>query len=149
MPRVSTSTVGGGCDAERGVTHIAQLLGYRVEERRVCVACGAQSVDSCFKRVWRVSQETEGVTVTKLLLKSCAVVVTVRQCVFSCSCECEHRVQRRLVSFPNLLMVRIDRGVADVAAGAECVRVRVEEQLVLALFGFENMELVGVCFERG
>ena len=29
-------------------------------------------------------------------------------------------------------MVRIDRGVADVAAGAECVRVRVEEQLELA-----------------
>ena len=27
------------------------------------------------------------------------------------------------------------------------VRVRVEDQLVLALFGFENMELAGVCVE--
>ena len=137
MARVSTSTVGGGCDAEGVVTHIHRLFRYRVEERGVRAACGAQSVDSCFERVWRVStsnQDTEGVTVTELLRKSCAVVVvTVRQCVF-CPCECEHRVQRRLVSFPNLLMVRIDRGVADVAAGAECVRVRVEEQLVLALF---------------
>ena len=48
------------------------------------------------------------------------------------SCECEHHVQRRFVSLPNLLMFRIDRGVADVAGGAKCVRVRLEEQLVLA-----------------
>ena len=56
---------------------------------------------------------------------------------------------RGVFFLPNLLMARIDRGVTDVAAGAECVRVRVEKQLVLALFGFENMELAGVCFERG
>ena len=82
MARVRTSTVGGRCDAEGGVTHTNRLFGYRVEERRVCAACGAQSVDSWFERVWRVStsnQDTEGVTVTELLLKSCAVVVTVRQ----------------------------------------------------------------------
>jgi len=58
-------------------------------------------------------------------------------------------VQRRLVSLPNLLMVRIDRGVVDVSADTECVRVLVEEQLVLALFGLENLELAGVCYERG
>ena len=151
MARVSTSIVGGDCDAEGVVTHIDRLFGYRVEERRVCAACGTQAVDSWFERVWRVStsnQDTEGVTVTELLLKSCAVVMAVRQCAI-CSCECEHHAQRRLVSLPNLLMVRIDRGVVDVAGGAECVRVRVEEQLVLALFGLENMELAGVCYERG
>ena len=90
MARVSSSTASGGCDAEGVVTHIDWLFGFRVEERRVCAACGAQSADSFFERVWRVStsnQDTEGVTVTALLLKYCAVVVSVRQCVF-CSCEC-------------------------------------------------------------
>ena len=41
-------------------------------------------------------------------------------------------VQRRLISIPSLLMVRIDSGVADAAGGMDCVRVRVREQLVLA-----------------
>ena len=43
MARISTSTVGGGCDAAGGVTHIDRLFGDRVEERRVCVRRAALS----------------------------------------------------------------------------------------------------------
>ena len=50
-------------------------------------------------------------------------------------------MQRRLLSLPNVMVVCVDR--------QQAMKVRAEEQLVLALFGLENLELAGVGFEHG
>ena len=125
------------------VTHMDRLFSYQVESRQECVGCGKKSVERTFERVWRVSTglyEVEEATVTELFLRSCSVQ---DKSVYWARCLSDqaHRVQRRLVSLPNIMVIVIDR--------PRPMHVRAEEQLVLALFGLENLQLVSVCYERG
>jgi hypothetical protein len=127
------------------VTHVDRLFGQHVEERRQCGKCKEVTARSTFERVWRVStglHDADDATVTELFLRSCAVVEEEkpRYCA-KCSVDTQHCVQKRLVALPNIMCVRIDRPRA--------MQVRAEDQLVLTLFGLENLQLAGVCYERG
>jgi len=125
------------------VTHVDRLFAYRVESRQECVGCRKLSVECTVECVWRVSTglyEVDDATVTELFLRSCSVQSKFDYCT-RCASDQAHRVQRRLLSLPNIMVVVIDR--------PRSMQVRAEEQLVLALFGLENLELLGVCYERG
>ena len=125
------------------MTHVDRLFAYRVESRQECVGCRKLSVECTVECVWRVSTglyEVDDATVTELFLRSCSVQSKFEYCT-RCASDQAHRVQRRLLSLPNIMVVVIDR--------PRSMQVRAEEQLVLALFGLENLELLGVCYERG
>ena len=135
-----------GCARDGGddvVTHVDRLFAYQVETRRECVGCRRLVAEWSWERSWWVSTqccEYDDASVTDLFLRSCAVREERKRCE-RCKSDQVHRVQRRLLSLPNIMVVCIDRERA--------MQVRASDQLVLALFGFENLDLAGVCYERG
>ena len=132
-------------------THLDRLFAFWVERRQVCGVCGRRRSTFEAQFVWRVTAGgvgSEETSVTELYLQSCAERAVFVECD-SAACHgglTEHRVQERLASAPNLLIVYVSRGAEGAVEGR--APVIVDELWSVPCLNVE-MELAGVIFHRG
>lgn len=111
------------------VTHVDRLFRFWVETRLECVVCGLKGVVSELRWDWRLGvddadaagasgaaeERLPSESLADVFLRSCAVKPA-RVACSSAVCRghvTEHRQQCRLRTLPNVLLVRVDRSVAD------------------------------------
>ena len=109
-------------------THVDRLFHFWVETRRECLACGRHSAvigahwewclgagDVDEAEIDAAKGQSQGESVADMYLRSCAVKGAEVECS-SAACAgrvTRHRQQMRMRTLPNVLLVRVDRGVND------------------------------------
>ena len=149
------SVVGPQCE---DITHVDRLFGFWEEVRKVCTICGQTTASFRPSTSWRVSLQGHAApeaSVTELFLQSCAATEDASQkccsrvCCLRSSDPVLHRVQRRMATRPNVLLVQVDRGDGHAMGAQDRRPVRAEEQLELAALGHSNLELAGALYDYG
>ncbi len=141
------------------VTHVDRIFGFAVETRFACSSCVPGRVRSPVRSLREVRSvlelglpcaEATAWSVAELYLHWCAPRVEVVRCP-CCGAEGERKVQRRLASTPNVLLVRLLRGARAAEGSAVAVPDRspvdVQEELDLPDLG--AMGLAGVLYHSG
>ena len=131
-------------------THVDRMFGFLEERKQECANCKkVRTIVSgmCLLRLpLPESREDRCELVNDLYLKyAYREAEEGVECV-NCGRVHPHKVQRRVVSQPNVLLVQVGRAVVGVEPAWKH-RVRIEELLLLP--GLHAMELTGVVFHTG
>jgi ATP-dependent DNA helicase PIF1 len=131
-------------------TQLDRLFAHVCEERSRCAGCGRVDVKFTRSLVLAVAAPLEAdrvVGVTDLYIESCRRRPSNRTllCCGDCRVEGENAAQRRVVTTPNTLLVRVRGAEPD----GSVRRYAVEAEERLRLPGLDPLELVGAIFHEG